>query len=213
MSPLIHVPFSWQRRLWQAALAALLFLQAGMAAAQSFDRHAESLRYQQWLRDFQQDLLRLRDSADPKQADIDALFARSVVPGSRATALMRNLATAAPGRTGGEIHFASIQRVFLAVLSDGVIAGDGGIFPDTHAVYKKDVLHVRYLHVDGGGRLERYFSDPAVFKPYRLPDAGVYQRDVYPFLLFEERDGKLRLGGVSREFWDLVRFMDAQQYA
>ena len=24
---------------------------------------------------------------------------------------------------------------------------------------------------------------------------------------------KLRLGGVSREFWDLVKFMDALQYA
>ncbi|WP_313619877.1 hypothetical protein [Achromobacter sp.] len=213
MSPLIRVIFPWQRRLWQLAFVALLFLQAGMAAAQSFDRHAENLRYQQWLRDFRQDLLRLRDSADPAQADIDALFARTVVPGSRATTLLRKLAAAAPDRTRGEIHFAGIQRVFLAVLSDSIVAGDGGIYPDTHAAYQKDVLHVRYLHVDGGGRLERYFSDPAVFKPYRLPDAGVYQRDVYPFLLFEERDGKLRLGGVSKEFWDLVRFMDAQQYA
>lgn len=203
----------WQRRLWLLMLGALLFLQAGGAAAQPFDRYAENRRYQEWLSDFRQDLLRLRDSANPQQADIDALFARSVVPGSRATTLMRNLAAAAPGRTRGEIHFAGIQWVFLAVLSDAVIAGDGGIYPDTQAAYQKDVLHVRYLHVDGGGRLERYFSDPDVFKPYRLPDAGVYQRDVYPFLLFEERDGKLRLGGVSKEFWDLVKFVDALQYA
>ncbi|WP_233461652.1 hypothetical protein [Achromobacter insolitus] len=69
------------------------------------------------------------------------------------------------------------------------------------------------MHVDGDGRLEPYFNNPEVFKPYRLPQAGPLERNAYPFLLFEDRDGKLRLGGVSREFWDLVKFMDALQYA
>lgn len=195
------------------ALASLLALQPGLAAAQAFDRHTENQRYQQWLRDFKQDLLRLRQSPDPSQADVDTLFANTVVPGSRATGLVKELASAKQGSTHGEIHFAGIPRVFLAALSDAVMAGDGGVYPDTQAVYQKDTLRVRYMHVDGGGRLERYFGNPEVFKPYRLPEPGVYARDAYPFLLFEERDGKLRLGGVSKEFWDLVKFMDALQYA
>ncbi|QVQ28807.1 hypothetical protein [Achromobacter deleyi] len=213
MTPPIFVTSLWLRRLWLLALAGLLALQPGLAGAQVFDRQAENQRYQQWLRDFKQDLLRLRQSPDPKQADVDALFANTVVPGSRATGLVKELAAAKPGSTSGEIHFVGIQRVLLGALSDAVVAGDGGIYPDTQAAYQKDALRVRYMHVDGGGRLESHFSDPEVFKPYRLPASGVFARDAYPFLLFEERDGKLRLGGVSREFWDLVRFMDALQYA
>lgn len=215
----VALPGSWtrhalpQRPFWRLIITALLVLQAGIAGAQPFDLHAENIRYQQWLGEFRQDLLRLRQSPDARQADIDALFARTVVPGSRATALLERLAGANPGGTSGEIHFVGIQRVFLAALSDAVVAGDGGVYPETQAAYQQTALRVRYLHVDGGGRLERYFNDPEVFDPYRLPDPGVLTRGAYPFLLFEERDGKLRLGGVSKEFWDLVTFMDALQYA
>lgn len=187
--------------------------------AQAFDRHAENQRYRQWLREFQRDLARLRHAPDPSQADIDALFANTVVPGSRATALMRNLAAASPDSVGGGIPIAGLPRVFLLVLSDAVVAGDGGVYPDgaastnAEASQRKDILRVRYMHVDGGGGLERHFSDPDHYKPYRLPAPGEYARDAYPFLLFEVRDGKLRLGGVSREFWNLVMFMDAMQHA
>ncbi|KRC77741.1 hypothetical protein ASE30_26555 [Achromobacter sp. Root83] len=213
MSPPTFLDLLWLRRFWLLALAGFLALQPGLAGAQAFDRQAENQRYRQWLGDFKQDLLRLRRSPDPKQADIDALFANTIVPGSRATGLVKELAAAKTGSTSGEIHFAGIQRVFLAALSDAVVAGDGGVYPDTQAAYQKDALRVRYMHVDGGGRLERYFGNPEVFKPYRLPDPGVFARDAYPFLLFEVRDGKLRLGGVSKEFWDLVKFIDALQYA
>ncbi|MNK19756.1 hypothetical protein D3C87_379850 [compost metagenome] len=213
MSPPTFLDLLWLRRFWLLALAGFLALQPGLAGAQAFDRQAENQRYRQWLGDFKQDLLRLRRSPDPKQADIDALFANTIVPGSRATGLVKELAAAKTGSTSGEIHFAGIQRVFLAALSDAVVAGDGGVYPDTQAAYQKDALRVRYMHVDGGGRLERHFGNPEVFKPYRLPDPGVFARDAYPFLLFEVRDGKLRLGGVSKEFWDLVKFIDALQYA
>lgn len=198
--------------LWLAAAVVVMAFQSAIAAAQPFDRHGENVRYQQWLSEFRQDLLRLQ-SADGQPRDINALFAGTVVPGSRAAALLEKLATAQPGGTSGEIHFVGIRRVFLAALSDAVVAGDGGIYPETQPAFQHPALRVMYVHVDGGGRLERYFNDPEVFKPYRLPAPGVFARNAYPFLLFEERDGKLRLGGVSKEFWDLVTFMDALQYA
>lgn len=225
MRPLIPVTLPcWRARwkaalaypLWLAAVAALMAFQSAIAAPQPFDRHAENMRYQQWLGEFRQDLLRLRQSADTQPQDIDALFAGTVVPGSRATALLEKLAAADPGGTGGtsgEIHFMGIRRVFLAALSDAIVAGDGGIYPETQTAFQHPALRVRYVHVDGGGRLERYFNDPEVFRPYRLPEPGVFARNAYPFLLFEEREGKLRLGGVSKEFWDLVTFLDALQYA
>ncbi|MDR7947295.1 hypothetical protein [Achromobacter aegrifaciens] len=198
---------------WLLLLALLITLHGGLAHAQAFDRQAENARYRQWLEDFRADLQRLRQSPDPAKADIDSLFAKTIVPGSRGTQLVRTLAQAPGDSTSGEIHYAGLQRVFLAALADAVVAGDGGDYPETQAKYQKQVLRVRYMHVDGGGRLESFFNDPEHFKPYRLPAPGTLERDAYPFLLFEEHDGKLRLGGVSKEFWELVRFMDTLQYA
>jgi hypothetical protein len=208
----IRVPVSWLQRLLPYALACLFVLH-GAAGAQSFDRHAENLRYRQWLAEFQKDMQRLRQEPDPGKADLDGLFSGTLVPGSRATRLVRELAQAPRGSASGGIRYAGIERVFLAALSDAVVAGDGGSFPDTRADGVQQPLRVRYMHVDGGGRLERYFDNPEIFTPYRLPEPGTLARDAYPFLLFEERDGKLRLGGVSKEFWELVKFMDALQYA
>lgn len=201
------------QRAWLLLLALLITLHGGLAQAQAFDRQAENARYRQWLEDFRADLQRLRQSPDPAKADIDRLFAKTIVPGSRGTQLVRTLAQAPGDSTSGEIHYAGLQRVFLAALADAVVAGDGGDYPETQAKYQKQVLRVRYMHVDGGGRLESFFNDPEHFKPYRLPAPGTLERDAYPFLLFEEHDGKLRLGGVSKEFWELVRFMDTLQYA
>lgn len=201
------------QRAWLLLLALLITLHGGLAQAQAFDRQAENARYRQWLEDFRADLQRLRQSPDSAKADIDSLFAKTIVPGSRGTQLVRTLAQAPGDSTSGEIHYAGLQRVFLAALADAVVAGDGGDYPETQAKYQKQVLRVRYMHVDGGGRLESFFNDPEHFKPYRLPAPGTLERDAYPFLLFEEHDGKLRLGGVSKEFWELVRFMDTLQYA
>lgn len=212
-SPTASTSSSWLWRFGLFAMAALIALYASAVLAEPFDRQLENQRYQQWLQAFRQDLQALRQSPDAANADIDKLFAKTLVPGSRATQLVRSLAKEPGGSTHGEIHFVGIQRVFMAALAQSVVAGDGGVYPDTHDTYKSQALRVRYMHVDGGGRLERYFNNPEIFNPYRLPDPGVYERDAYPFLLFEDGPGGLRLGGVSKEFWDLVKFMDSLQYA
>lgn len=209
----ISAPRPWFWRIGMFALVAWFALVAGVVRAESFDRQLENQRYQQWLTDFRQDLQTLRQSPDPANADIDKMFAKTLVPGSRATQLVKSLAKAPGGSTHGEIRFVGVQRVFMGALAQSVVAGDGGVYPDTHDTYKLQTLRVRYMHVDGGGRLERYFNNPEIFTPYRLPDNGVYARNAYPFLLFEDSQGGLRLGGVSKEFWDLVKFMDSLQYA
>ncbi|EJO28282.1 hypothetical protein [Achromobacter marplatensis] len=203
----------WFRRFWLLAITSLITLHAGASFAQTFDRQAENQRYQQWLQDFRRDFQQFRQTPDRENADVDKLFANTLVPGSRASQVVKELARAQGDTTHGEIRFVGIQRVFMAALSNSVVAGDGGVYPETQAAFKQQTLRVRYMHVDGGGRLENYFNNPEIFKPYRLPDPGVLTRDAYPFLLFEDAQGKLRLGGVSKEFWDLVKYMDAQQYA
>ncbi|MBB1592618.1 hypothetical protein [Achromobacter sp. UMC46] len=208
-----HVCTLWFQRLCLLALLCLATLYAGASRAESFDRELENQRYRQWLHDFRQDFQKLRQSPGRADADVDALFANTLVPGSRASQLVKEVARAQGDSTHGEIRFVGIQRVFMAALANAVVAGDGGVYPETQAAFKQQTLRVRYMHVDGGGRLESYFNNPEVFKPYRLPDPGVLTRDAYPFLLFEDAQGKLRLGGVSKEFWDLVKHMDAQQYA
>ncbi|MDF3848927.1 hypothetical protein [Achromobacter denitrificans] len=215
MSPPPRVLPNPSRRLWLWAPACLFALHGAAVGALPFDRKAENLRYRQWLAGFKQDLSRLRRLADPGAADLDSLFAGTLVPGSRATRLVGELAQASAGASSGSARDGGIERAFLAALSDAVVAGDGGDYPQTETGSRRppQPLRVRYMHVDGGGRLERYFNDPEIFKPYRLPAPGVLTRDAYPFLLFETREGHLRLGGVSREFWELVRFMDGLSYA
>ncbi len=121
------------QRAWLLLLALLITLHGGLAHAQAFDRQAENARYRQWLEDFRADLQRLRQSPDPAKADIDSLFAKTIVPGSRGTQLVRTLAQAPGDSTSGEIHYAGLQRVFLAALADAVVAGDGGDYPETQA--------------------------------------------------------------------------------
>ena len=116
----IRVPSGWLQQARLLLLAFLLSLYCGAAAAQPFDLQAENARYRQWLADFRADLLRLRQSPDPAAADIDSLFTRTIVPGSRATQLVKTESLRA------ESTFGDIMRGLLvygrAVLQPTLIA-------------------------------------------------------------------------------------------
>lgn len=201
------------QRRWRAAscLAALLWGLALAPAAQAFDRQAQTQRYQQWVKDFEHDMLQLSAVRDPTDADVERLFANTVVPSSRAVAFVRQLAAQPPGSVSGGIAFRGRARLTLALLRQAVVAGDGGPYTDTPAGKAPLTLRAWYLHIDDGGRMERYFNDPASFKPYHLPPDGTLERDAYPFLIFEDGP-RLRLGAMTREFWNAVLFLDNLQY-
>lgn len=190
---------------WLLALAMLVM--ATPARAEGFDRQTSTQRYRQWLDDFERDFRRLRSVPQATNADVERIFTDTLVPGSRAVVLVRKL---------NELRQNDLSNLsgglLIALMRGAVVAGDGGTYTDTPPDLEPKVLRVWYLHVAGGEQLERYFADPEAFKPYRLPDNGTFERDVYPFLLFEDGP-RLRLGAVPREFWNMLRFLENLPYA
>ncbi|MNT13934.1 hypothetical protein D3C72_1489190 [compost metagenome] len=193
-------------RRWFAALC-LGWLLAGSALAQDFDRAAELKRYRAWLQDFTRDMDRLAATRGPlSDAQLDAMFERTVVPGSRAAGFIRGT-FARRGADGTYLAQYGPRPVFMGVLDSGIPAGQGGVYPETDATLKGPDLTVWYLHVDVGDMTNTYLLSPENFTPYRLPPAGKLERKAYPFLLMESRDGALRLGGVSSELWGLIVYL------
>ncbi len=200
---------SWIRR-WLAAslcLACLGFLPAGNALAQEFNRAAELVRYRTWLTAFKQDLDRLSAAPRPlSEAELDAMFARTVVPGTRGAGFIRQAFTQRGGE-GAYFPKPGPRAVFMAVLDSAIPAGQGGLYPETDAALNVADLTVWYLHVDVGDMTNTYLLSGEHFTPYRLPPPGKLERNAYPFLLMDTRDGALRLGGVSSELWGLIAYL------
>ena len=205
----------WPAARWCAAwfcvawlgVGGLGLLPAGNAWAAGFDRAAELVRYRAWLTDFKHDLDRF--SASPRalsDAELDALFARTVVPGSRGAAFIRQ-SFALRGSDGAYFPQTGPRTVFLGVLDSGIPAGQGGLYPESDPALKVADLTVWYLHVDVGDMTNTYLLSDKHFTPYRLPPPGKLERNAYPFLLMDTRDGALRLGGVSSELWGLIVYL------
>ena len=190
-----------------AACLCLGWLVAGNAMAQGFDRATELKRYRAWLAVFTQDMDRLAATRGAlNDAQLDALFEKSVVPGSRAAGFIRETFTRRTGDGQYRPQYGP-RPVFMGVLASGIPAGQGGRYPESDAAFKGRDLTVWYLHVDVGDMTNTYLLSSGHFTPYRLPPDGTFERKAYPFLLMESRDGALRLGGVSAELWGLVAWL------
>lgn len=182
-------------------------LLAGNAQARGFDRAAELQRYRAWMQQFTQDMAALGAARAPlTESQLDALFARSVVPGSRGSAFVREAFT----RPAGDHDYLPAdgpQAVTMAVLQSAIPAGEGGPYPETNPGLQGLDLTVWYLHVDVGAMTNDYLESPANFSPYRLPPPGKLERNAFPFVLMDTRGKALRLGGVSRELAGLIAYL------
>ncbi|MFY3139782.1 hypothetical protein ACOTFI_24105 [Achromobacter xylosoxidans] len=187
--------------------ALLSLMLAGNACAQQFDRVAELARYRAWLTVFKHDLLQLSEARRALSgAELDAMFARSVVPGSRGAAFVRQTFTR-PAAEGAFSPFHGPRRVLMAVLDSAIPAGQGGRYPESDPALDGTDLTVWYLHVDVGDMANTYLLSEEHFKPYRLPPAGTLERDAYPFVLMDTRGATPRLGGISAELWGLIAYL------
>ncbi|CAB3867161.1 hypothetical protein [Achromobacter pulmonis] len=199
---------SWRHRLAAGlCLVWLSLLLAGNAWGQEFDRAAQQLRYRAWLALFKQDMDRLAAIRRPlSEAELDALFASSVVPGSRGAAFIRQAFTQ---RAGGTTYFPrpGPRTVLMAVLDSAIPAGQGGPYPESDPALDVTTLTVWYLHVDVGDMTNTYLLSGEHFKPYRLPPPGKLERNAYPFVLMDLQDATPRLGGIGAELWGLVAYL------
>lgn len=195
---------------WLAAwlcVAVLSLLPAANAWAQEFNRAAELVRYRAWLTAFKQDMDRLSAARRPlSESELDAMFARSVVPGSRGAAFIRQ-SFARRASDGAYFPQAGPRALLLGVLDSGIPAGQGGIYPESDPAITVSDLTVWYLHVDVGDMTNTYLLSDKHFTPYRLPPAGKLERNAYPFLLMDTHSSALRLGGVSSELWGLIAYL------
>lgn len=188
-------------------LALLACLWAGNAIAQDFNRAAELKRYRAWLHDFTQDLDTLAATRGPlSDAQLDTMFARTVVPGSRGASFLRQTFTQRDS-DGTYVGRTAARTVFMGVLDSGIPAGQGGLYPEPDPALDVAPLTVWYLHVDVGDMTNTYLLSPEHFTPYRLPPPGKLERNAYPFLLMDTRHDALRLGGVSSELWGLIVYL------
>ena len=195
---------------------ALLVVALSAGRAFAFDREREGDRYRQWLHQLNLDIAALSEQVPPSRPvtrqDIERFCAKSLVPGSRATQNFAEFLTAVrpygKKKNGEPQSYGGTLKILMHLLDASVPAGQGGKFPEAPGSGFADrSLTVWYVHIQGGSILQSYFDDKNVFKPYRLPKDGVFERDVYPFLLFEDAPAGLRFGGFGREWWGAASYL------
>ena len=147
--------------------------------------------------------------------DVEHWCSNSLVPGSRAIQNFRDWSSGGSGisSSGGETSYYGALKIIMYLLETGIPAGYGGMFPERDGNgFPSNKLAVWYVHVQAGGILEDYFESRDSFNPYHLPANGVLERNAYPFLLFEDHDGRLRFGGFGSEWWGTAQFINNAQF-
>jgi hypothetical protein len=205
----------------------LLFLTVFLAglgcapkAGAAFDRLVASERYRAWYGRLQADIATVDKEVPVGQqvteADVARLCKSSVVPGSRGVknlAVWLNHARKSPsGSVHGEIFIVGQFLVLMHLFEQATPVGEGGLFPETPGNGFPDrSLQVIYMDTLGCDGMDSA-SAGELFKPYHLPPAGMLERDAYPFLLFEEKDGRLRYGGMGREWLAVLKNIHSTQF-
>lgn len=184
-----------------------------------FDRATSAERYRAWIARFEHDLLAYQQalSLSPGINDdqIEAIFAASIVPHSRAIANVKDIFgrhRPAYSASGG-IVFSGIPVILLEFLKKSYPAGYGGSFQEPAGSAFTNGLSVWYMHIQVGGPLDdTYFSSSKHFDFYELPPYGVLKRRAFPFLLFEDDGQMLRWGGIGQEYWNAVEITHGIQF-
>ncbi|WZB73623.1 hypothetical protein WJ972_19455 [Achromobacter insuavis] len=102
-----------------------------------------------------------------------------MVPSSRAVTFVRQLAAQPAGTVSGRLPTRAGRACCSACCGNRWWRATAA-YTDTPPGKAPLQLRAWYLHIDGGGQLERHFNDPDAYKPYRLPPDGKLERDATP---------------------------------
>lgn len=192
----------------------LVFVMIMLVLAQSamaFDRGMAGEEYRQWLRVFLNDTRTLRDALarNPHLEidEIDRICIASLAPHSRMTFILRDVlvGTAQSGDAPNHREISLILNMFGRILEYSIPSGDGGLWKEPQVdKFSMQDARVMYMHVQVD---EDNFTPSRGFLDYHLPPDGVLERKVYPFLLFQWHEGRLRLAGVGQEYWGLMEHL------
>lgn len=199
----------------------LIALLAYSTIGHAFDRAAAGAAYEQWFEHFIADVGHLRnaliDNPDLTPEDVDRICAASIAPHSRMSAFILDLAQNSVRQgdvhSGGEIVSFGPLYLLQYFLAESLPAGDGGLWPEPDAKqFPTTDVRVLYVHINGGSILAGHLNNPDYFAPYHLPPDGVLQRKAYPFLLFQNQQGRLRLAGLGQEYWGALNYLYSIQF-
>jgi hypothetical protein len=193
-------------RIWHLLLVAIIIALAVAAPSQAetFDRVAAKERYRDWYRRFETDFAEFEKACRPGPLDagrVSGIFVHSVAPDSRMTRMLLDF-SARPGLMRGsnaEPGAVSMALIMVTTLEQALPAGFGGAYHPEKPVPGDADSFVWYIHIHAGDSMRDFFGNSKNFNPYRLPPHGVLERNVYPFVNFREKDGKLLLTGLSAE--------------
>lgn len=131
--------------------------------------------------------------------------ARSVAPASRAITTLAVLSLA-PERFADMLDpanpsydWAQAGKRLMALLATARPAGPGGIYPEQNPQYAKDCAEVWYMHLP-----QMDAAQSSGKSRFKLPPAGEFVRDAYPFLTFVRSPQGIRLSGISRELLEIL---------
>jgi len=151
-------------------------------------------------------------SAQQLVADTEAAMAASLAPSSRASLA---LAASRVGQSqwdelvprGAHIERRQLTDAVIDALLRAVPAGQGGRYPEQSAKLPQctRVWYLKLTDIEAAVRAYEGQLPLPWANNFRVPAAGGFARNAYPFATFTETpDGQLRLAGISRELVEAV---------
>ena len=185
------------------------------AGAPNWDERAASKKYASWVKDWAK-LWRPVLRGDPLSND--DRWAALVAPQSRAfytlvqlrqdeESVVRSLGVTVKGPPK-----ATLVRHFVDWMLKARPVRFGGIYPESDARMAGLCAEIWYVQLPG---VEARLASPGMRtplpEPYVLPPEGTLQRGAYPFLTFQQDPKGLQLAGISREFLQMIWWLEGGQ--
>lgn len=199
------LPVQWLREDATKAL--------GCEPAPAWNERATQQRYASWVKEW----ARLwRPILRGDSISNDERWADLVTPQSRAFATLvqlRNDELGVARNLGLDVSHAPkaalTERLVRWMLKARPV-GSGGLYPESDSKLAGLCAEIWYIQMPGvEAKLQGpHAAQAPLLEPYAIPPAGTLQRGTYPFLTFHQGAKGLQLAGISREFLQMIWWLE-----